>query len=149
MHLSVEWVGCSPRLSRGSLNRGRVSLRTEVQRRARPRGSRMRRSWPALRGLVSYPRARQRCGELLEASSEVEIAPWVLRGLGLAVPRSWVVGRVRIGPLWSLERIWAPRESCRNPKVSGCRVTMKLSSLVALLTISRLGDFFLSKIAVE
>ena len=53
------------------------------------------------------------------------------------------------GPLWNLERIWALRKSWRCSTVSGCRVTMELSSLVALLTISRLGDFFLSRIAVE
>ena len=39
-------------------------------------------------------------------------------------------------------------KSWRDSMVSGCRVTMELSSLVASSTISRLGDFFLSRIAV-
>ena len=40
-----------------------------------------------------------------EASSEAEIAPRVRGGFGWAVPRSWAVGRLRIGPLEDLERI--------------------------------------------
>jgi len=40
-----------------------------------------------------------------EASSEAEIAPQVRGGSGWAVPRSWAVDRIRIGPLEDLERI--------------------------------------------
>ena len=84
-----------------------------------------------------------------EVSSEVEIAPRVWGGLEWAVPRSWAVGRVRIGLLWDLERIWVLWESWKSSMVSGCRATTELSSLVASSTSSRFGDFFLSRIAVE
>jgi len=66
-----------------------------------------------------------------EASSETEIVLLVRGGLGQAVTQSWVVGRVCIGPLWDLERIWVLQESWRSSMVSGCRVTTELSSLVA------------------
>ena len=46
-----------------------------------------------------------------EASSEEENVPQVQGGLEWAVPRSWAVGRVRIGLLWDLERIWVLWES--------------------------------------
>ena len=84
-----------------------------------------------------------------EASSEAEIVLRVRGGLEWAVPRSWAVGRVWIGLLWDLERIWVSRKSWRPSMVSGCSAMTELSSLVALSTSSRFGDFFLSTIAVE
>lgn len=46
-------------------------------------------------------------------------------------------------------RIVSPRKSCSFSIVLGCIATTELSSLTASSTMSRLGDFFLSKIAVE
>lgn len=46
-------------------------------------------------------------------------------------------------------RIVSPRKSCSFSMVAGFSATTELSSLTASSTTSRLGDFFLSKIAVE
>ena len=87
-----------------------------------------------------YSRARRRCGALLEASAG---RPRARRrsfhgfegGLERAVPWSWAVGRVRVGPLWDLERIWVFKESWSSFMVSGCRAMTELSSLVASFSL--------------